>query len=452
MSARGVSACGARGQACALCGITADGCNTQGECACGDGRACALGQRCVDGECRCDGDSCPAGCCASTGQCVALAEQSEALCGTDGAACAGCTSPPAATCSGSTRMAFQSPGLCNLGRCRYTPVELSCASGCDAGSCMGDVCQGCLAPPPFLCLGNVQRRFASPGVCGASGCAYGSSDTVCAYNCSAGACLGDPCSGVMCTTPPPASCSGSVRKGWVSPGACRGGTCSYAPQETTCASGCANGRCLGDACQGIACNTPPSAICLNGSTRRAFREAGTCSGGSCSYAFNDTGCAFGCVNGVCSSDPCSGVICNAPPAADCFDASTRRTYNPVGTCVGSVCSYGQQTLRCNTPPATTCLNASTRRSYGAIGTCSGSSCSYAPVDVACPFGCANAACNPDPCQGVTCTTPPAATCVNATTRRAYAPVGSCSGGMCSYAPTDTTCPYGCASGVCIDPP
>jgi len=59
----------------------------------------------------------------------------------------------------------------------------------------------------------------------------------------------------------------------------------------------------------------------------------------------------------------------------------------------------------------------------------------------------------DACGTMTCTTPPAATCASATSRRTYASSGTCGGGTCSYAPTDTACPIGevCSGGVCTPP-
>ena len=57
----------------------------------------------------------------------------------------------------------------------------------------------------------------------------------------------------------------------------------------------------------------------------------------------------------------------------------------------------------------------------------------------------------DPCAGVTCNTPPAPTCANPTTQRTYASTGMCSGGTCTYAPTDTSCPANndCIAVTCV---
>jgi formylglycine-generating enzyme required for sulfatase activity len=54
------------------------------------------------------------------------------------------------------------------------------------------------------------------------------------------------------------------------------------------------------------------------------------------------------------------------------------------------------------------------------------------------------------CTGVTCASPPPATCATGTTLRTYAPLGTCSSGACSYAPADTPCWSGttCIAGAC----
>jgi hypothetical protein len=125
-----------------------------------------------------------------------------------------------------------------------------------------------------------------------------------------------------------------------------------------------------------------------------------------------TDCPNGCASNVCDGDPCVGVTCTTPPARFCVDASHLRVFNSPGACSGGTCSYTNQ-------------------------------------DEFCAFGCVNGACANDPCQGVTCTTPPANYCSSATTRRVYTSPGTCSGGACSYMYTDQTCQYGCSNGVCL---
>ncbi len=61
---------------------------------------------------------------------------------------------------------------------------------------------------------------------------------------------------------------------------------------------------------------------------------------------------------------------------------------------------------------------------------------------------------PDLCVGVTCNAPPAVTCKDALTRRTFAATGTCGGGTCAYAPTDTPCPSAqfCKAGSCAPAP
>jgi hypothetical protein len=56
---------------------------------------------------------------------------------------------------------------------------------------------------------------------------------------------------------------------------------------------------------------------------------------------------------------------------------------------------------------------------------------------------------PDPCAGVTCTTPPGPTCTNTATLVTYASTGTCSAGTCHYAATTQTCTQGCDVDACV---
>ncbi|MFO0597973.1 MAG: hypothetical protein U0228_21910 [Myxococcaceae bacterium] len=539
------TSCGVAGSVCQSCGLTGDAC-TGGQCSCGGGAACALGQRCVNGRCACDATSCAEGCCTPTGVCLRPNQQNGSQCGVGGLACQGCDVPPDATCNTSTeRKAYRAPGSCIAGFCQYAEVRLDCAFGCDGGLCDNDLCQGCLVPPPAVCVGNLRRSFQSPGACGQNGCTYTQTDTTCVFGCqggvcnpdpcngvfcdqppaprcngnvrfsysapgscalgsctysesqttcqfgcnqSTGQCNGDPCASVTCTSPPLSTCNGNVRHVFVSPGACAAGSCTYSAQDINCASGCNAGQCMGDPCQGVMCNAPPAPICLNGSTRRVYGSTGTCNQGACDYTPTDQTCPYGCANGACTADPCSGVSCSTPPGTTC-QGNLLRTWSSSGTCSGGICSYTPTDTTCSTPPAATCANATTLRTFAATGSCNNGSCTYAPTDVTCATGCSNGACNADPCAGVTCTNAPVATCLNGTTRRQFGNPGTCSGGMCtyptqdmvcnsppaascvnastartwsaagtcasgscSYMSTDTNCPSGCSNGACLGDP
>jgi hypothetical protein len=140
--------------------------------------------------------------------------------------------------------------------------------------------------------------------------------------------------------------------------------------------------------------------CLSGTEFQTYDQIGTCDAGTCSYTPRVIACT--CEEGACTTDPCIGVTCDAPPSAVCKDVSTLTE-------------------------------------YAESGSCSAGSCSYEATEAPCPFGCANGACKADSCANLTCNTPPGSTCKNATTRTTYAASGTCSEGTCSYAATDTAC-------------
>ncbi|MCP4645270.1 MAG: hypothetical protein GY851_32810, partial [bacterium] len=76
-----------------------------------------------------------------------------------------------------------------------------------------------------------------------------------------------------------------------------------------------------------------------------------------------------------TGDPCEGIVCDTPPSNYCADADTLTVYETPGTCTDGICDYTTHTE-------------------------------------ACQFGCADGACNPDPCEGVSCDTPPSNECAD----------------------------------------
>lgn len=276
---------------------------------------------------------------------------------------------------------------------------------------------GCKTPPKTRCLdGSKLRVYESEGFCENEVCNYGFHDETCTDGCEAAACKGSPCQGVTCDQPPAASCvDGNTLQVYESPGTCDQGQCIYQKKTIPCASGCEANACKGDPCAGVTCNAPPKNLCADAMTLRSYEGQGTCSGGNCSYKQSDTTCSFGCELGACKGDPCAGKSCNAPPASFCADANTLR-------------------------------------SFASPGSCAGGSCTYASSDTTCPFGCAAGSCKGDPCAGKSCTTPPASYCPDVNTLRSFASPGSCAGGSCTYTPTDTPCSFGCDQGACKNDP
>lgn len=178
--------------------------------------------------------------------------------------------------------------------------------------------------------------------------------------------------------------------------------------EVSCAASdaCDSGTCvpeLGCESEAISCLTPPASGCKDGATLRVYDVTGTCDAGSCSYSFQDIACP-----NCPACDPCNGVTCNQPPNG---------CYAPTGACQNGACTYALANGNaCN----------------------DGNACT------------ANDSCGAGKCTGtpVVCQSPPALACLNATTLRSYASTGACQGGVCTYAPIDVACPFGCAAGKC----
>ncbi len=179
---------------------------------------------------------------------------------------------------------------------------------------------------------------------------------------------------------------------------------------------------------------------------------------------------YQCVGAVCekTADGCVVAQCNMPPASVC-NGTTARTF--VGRCGASGCLYDAVDqacakgcvaglcvdacggVSCTTPPVTTCLDANTLRSFAQTGTCSATTgtCSYTSTDVTCPSGCEAGRCKgANLCAGVVCTTPPAAVCVG-TAARTFSATGTCepTTGQCTYGSMDTQCAAGCFAGQCL---
>jgi hypothetical protein len=285
-----------------------------------------------------------------------------------------------------------------------------------------DPCQGvsCNNPPPPACLGTQTSRIYDPaGDCDEGECSYALVTETCAFGCNAstGLCNGDPCTGMACNTPPSA-CYQAL-------GMCDDGACIYTPSNSalcndnnpcTVSDSCHEGTCRGTP---KSCSAPPASICLTESTRRVWSTQGTCdAAGTCQYTHTDQTCSFGCNgdNGQCNGDPCAGISCNAPPApAACYQA--------LGTCSNGGCTYQyNNTASCN----------------------DGNNCTT------------NDSCISGACYGtaVSCTTPPANTCVDANVLRVYSGVGSCNSGngQCQYSSSTTNCAYGCLNGACKNEP
>jgi hypothetical protein len=289
-----------------------------------------------------------------------------------------------------------------------------------------------------------------------------------------------PCVGVSCFSPEPNQCDtdGSLLV-WSSPGWCEQGDCVYASHTEPCASGlCESGICSAEPCQGVTCASPPEARCADGAMLQTYQSNGKCEADTdgqpqCVYEDALLACASGCAAGQCLDNPCAGVVCRIPPARYC-QGDTLIVYDTVGRCQGAAgCVYGAQPvtcglggcaggrcvngdpcehLTCDTPPAHYCVGDALR-TFSAQGACGQGQCLYEPEDLVCAQGCAQGACQGEPCAGVSCHAPPSAYCKNGSTLVFWnGQPGHCTGGVCTYGVAELTCEESCEAGACTEDP
>jgi formylglycine-generating enzyme required for sulfatase activity len=263
---------------------------------------------------------------------------------------------PATPCSASQLCV---DGFCYQTACGGTP----CPEGqvCDQGSCVDQECIGVTCPPEKICA--VGHRW----------------DVDCDPTCSDG----KFCKNQVCVEP---SCA-----------------------EVTCpvAQACANGLCFMEDCTGLPCAA--GEVCED--EHCITKE---CVGGRCCPTEACTA-AIVCHRTTCpQGELWCGLVSGQPawgsqvPSCDDQDAcTTQDTCQPDTRCVG-------QPVTCTTPPATECLDATTLRTYRGPGACVGGTCQYEHADTPCATGCQNAACNactpscggrhcgPDPICGLSC--------------------------------------------------
>ncbi|HAA56830.1 MAG TPA: hypothetical protein DCE42_18835 [Myxococcales bacterium] len=115
-------ACGVSGKACQACDAKLANVCTNGQCQCGSGPSCKVGQRCNGSKCVCDSTSCPSGCCDGT---TCISTPIAAKCGTSGSACTTCDATKADTCTN---------GNCRCGTSAACTGAAKCVNGkCDCG-------------------------------------------------------------------------------------------------------------------------------------------------------------------------------------------------------------------------------------------------------------------------------------------------------------------------------
>lgn len=346
-----------------------------------------------------------------------------------------CSVQPEPACiSSQTSRVFEPMGDCTDGICAFAHNDEACAFGCDydTGRCRADPCAGlaCDVPPNecYMAIGECVDGACQFAV---NNDAFCDDESACTVNdgCSEGNCLGTP---VICDQPPAAICiTETVRRSWSTQGACNpfNGTCEYQMTEQHCEFGCTPNGCVGDPCEGLACDTPPGAC---------YGPQGACFDGTCNYEPVQGSCDDGdactvadsCQNGICAGHM---VSCAAPPASECTSATSLKVYNATGTCSQGACSYGASIVSCND------YNACTVNDH-----CTGGAC-----QAGAPRNCDDG----NPCTADSCD--PAVGCRHepvtggACNRGGDCPIGQCVTGSCLAVP-DITCTTEVDVDLCTD--
>jgi len=216
-----------------------------------------------------------------------------------------CNKPPSPECHDeNTSYSYAASGTCEAGVCDYRQTSQACQDGCadKTGLCAGDKCVGVVCDsPPDACHQDVGDCKA--GVCSyelkpvGSSCDDGDGCTAPDSCARSGECLGTD---VACNAPPAPHCvDGDTSLSFEANGSCSVAGCDYTPQTTPCASGCdaVTGLCVGDPCAGVACTSPPGSCYL---------ALGSCSAGECSYGPAPVGVACDDGLECTNDDACDG--------------------------------------------------------------------------------------------------------------------------------------------------
>lgn len=163
---------------------------------------------------------------------------------------------------------------------------------------------------------------------------------------------------------------------------------------------------------------------------------------------------------------CAGIICAAPPANYCTD-DWLRSYEQYAICANGGCTYESSDrlcefgcandacnpdpcagVTCDDPPQQPLCSAQhdILLEFTGAGYCRDGTCTYYQIEVDCLHGCANDSCNPDPCDGVVCDGPSDDYCTDGIAAT-YSSAG-CKEGACEYVLDETVCSNGCEGTTC----
>ena len=291
----------------------------------------------------------------------------------------------------------------------------------------------------------------------------------------------DPCAAVTCNAPPADDCLDDVVQQYGAAGTCDGGVCDY-PVASTIDCTTTSQECVAGVCVTVAPAPAVGEVIFS-----EIMQNPTASGDATGEWFelsNTTGVELDLAD--CTITDNSGTFTIAAggtlvvPANgfQVFAVSADNGVNgglPAGTVAwttinGLANGADFLTLTCgsdtidtvawdggpNFPDPTGASMTLSAAGYNAADNGTGgfwceATSTYGAGDKGTP-GLANDSC-PDPCDGVTCNTPPADECV-VDTARAYDASGTCVLGVCEYGFTDTDCTLAsqvCSVGACQDP-
>ncbi len=235
--------------------------------------------------------------------------------------------------------------------CQYASEAVACETGCDDGKCAEeDPCAHvvCDTPPARYCNATGDLMvWDALSRCENGECIYEMQSVPCANGCSDGRCEGDlTCGNTRCDTPPAAFClDDTTLKAFESTGTCEDGACIHPDRLISCANGCADGQCIDEPCAGVSCEFKPVSHCANDAELTYWDGVqGACAEGVCHFGVVTEECPEGCAEGRCTGDPCLGVHCDSPPVAYC-DGNTLVSF-PLGNCEAGTCDYPRSELLC----------------------------------------------------------------------------------------------------------
>ncbi len=175
--------------------------------------------------------------------------------------------------------------------------------------------------------------------------------------------------------------------------------------------GCGGSKFSPNACDMLTCDTPPASECLDSVTLRTYDESGTCEQGECVYLYAKTSCENGCEDGACLAN-CANVSCGDGCCGE-TESACACPQDCAAEC-GDGCCTGEETTQSCEADCYACPN----------GMCDeGETACTCAAD--CPAVCSDGCCSAGGEDSCSCPSD--------------CGVGSCSDGLCCASAGETTC-------------